>query len=147
MSMYKKGVEIYIAPTADTREEWTSTMQHIALEGRCFVLGCNQYFTKSMYPKKYLSLVKDEPENMCRGGSVIVSPLGKIIAGPLFDKSGALIADINLEEINLSKLDFDVIGHYSRNDIFQFSVLNQPEMKNEKRFRTKSVQNKGFNSK
>ncbi len=147
MSMYKKGVEIYIAPTADAREEWTSTMQHIALEGRCFVLGCNQYFTKSMYPKKYLSLVKDEPENMCRGGSVIVSPLGKIIAGPLFDKSGALIADINLEEINLSKLDFDVIGHYSRNDIFQFSVLNQPEMKNEKRFRTKSVQNKGFNSK
>lgn len=147
MSMYKKGVEIYIAPTADAREEWTSTMQHIALEGRCFVLGCNQYFTKSMYPKKYLSLVKDEPENMCRGGSVIVSPLGKIIAGPLFDKSGALIAEINLEEINLSKLDFDVIGHYSRNDIFQFSVLNQPEMKEEKHFRARSEYEPKINSK
>ena len=147
MSMYKKGVEIYIAPTADAREEWTSTMQHIALEGRCFVLGCNQYFTKSMYPKKYLSLVKDEPENMCRGGSVIVSPLGKIIAGPLFDKSGALIAEINLEEINLSKLDFDVIGHYSRNDIFKFSVLNQPEMKDEKHYREKPVHKSKINSK
>ena len=138
MSMYKKGVEIYIAPTADSRNEWTSTMKHIALEGRCFVLGCNQYFTKSMYPKKYQSLVKDDPENICRGGSVIVSPLGKIIAGPLFDKSGALIAELNLEEINLSKLYFDVIGHYSRNDIFQFNILNQPDMKKEKPLTTKN---------
>lgn len=132
MSMYKKGVEIYIAPTADAREEWISTMQHIALEGRCFVLGCNQFFTKSMYPDTYQYLVQDEPENMCRGGSVIFSPLGKKIAGPLFDKAGALIAEIDLEELHLSKLDFDVNGHYSRNDIFQFKVLNQPEMGKEK---------------
>ena len=132
ISMYKKGVEIYIAPTADSREEWTSTMQHIALEGRCFVLGCNQFFTKSMYPDKYQHLVQDEPENMCRGGSVIFSPLGKKIAGPLFDKAGALVAEIDLEEINFSKLDFDVIGHYSRDDIFQFNVLNQPEIGQEK---------------
>lgn len=132
ISMYKKGVEIYIAPTADSREEWTSTMQHIALEGRCFVLGCNQFFTKSMYPDKYQHLLEDEPENMCRGGSVIFSPLGKKIAGPLFDKAGALVAEIDLEEINFSKLDFDVIGHYSRDDIFQFNVLNQPETGQEK---------------
>ena len=132
MSMYKKGVEIYIAPTADSREEWTSTMRHIALEGRCFVLGCNQYFTKSMYPDKYQHLVQDEPEDMCRGGSIIVSPMGQVIAGPLFDKSGALIAELDLEEINLSKLDFDVIGHYSRNDIFTFNALNQPEIIKEK---------------
>ena len=132
MSMYKKGVEIYIAPTADAREEWAGTMQHIALEGRCFVLGCNQYFTKSMYPKKYQHLVKEESEEMSRGGSVIVSPMGKILAGPLFDKAGALIAELDLEEINQSKLDFDVIGHYSRDDIFQLDILNQPEMKEEK---------------
>lgn len=132
MAMYNKGVEIYIAPTADARDEWTATMQHIALEGRCFVLGCNQYFTKSMYPDTYQHLVEDEPENMCRGGSVIFSPLGKKIAGPLFDKAGAVIAEIDLEEIHFSKLDFDVNGHYSRNDIFQFKVLNQPEMGKEK---------------
>ncbi len=131
MSMYKKGVEIYIAPTADAREEWTSTMQHIALEGRCFVLGCNQFFTKSMYPEKFKELVKDESEDMCRGGSVIVSPLGKILAGPLFDKAGALVAEIDLNEINSSKLDFDVIGHYARDDIFRLTVINQPEIKKE----------------
>ncbi|MDF4203086.1 carbon-nitrogen hydrolase family protein [Maribacter sp. SA7] len=132
MAMYQKGVEIYIAPTADSREEWTSTMKHIALEGRCFVLGCNQFYTKSMYPEKYQHLVENEPENLCRGGSVIVSPLGKIIAGPLFDETGALVAEIELDEIINAKLDFDVIGHYSRNDIFEFNAVNQPDMKVEK---------------
>ncbi|MEP2239156.1 MAG: carbon-nitrogen hydrolase family protein [Maribacter sp.] len=132
MAMYQKNVEIYIAPTADSREEWTSTMKHIALEGRCFVLGCNQFYTKSMYPEKYQHLVENEPENLCRGGSVIVSPLGKVIAGPLFDEAGALIAEIDLDEIVNAKLDFDVIGHYSRNDIFEFNTVNQPDMKIEK---------------
>ncbi len=131
MAMYKQTVEIYIAPTADCRENWTSTMIHIALEGRCFVLGCNQFFTKSMYPEQFKTLVEQEPELMCRGGSIIISPLGKIIAGPFYDKAGALITEIDLEEIALSKLDFDVVGHYSRDDIFDFRVLNQPEMKKE----------------
>ncbi len=131
MSMYQKGVEIYIAPTADSREQWTATMKHIALEGRCFVLGCNQFYTKSMYPQKYQPLVENEPEDICRGGSIIVSPLGEIIAGPLFNESGVLITELDLEEINHSKLDFDVIGHYARNDIFQLDVKNQPETKEE----------------
>lgn len=132
MSMFEKGVEIYIAPTADSRKEWTSTMQHIALEGRCFVLGCNQFFTKSMYPDEYQSLLENEPENLCPGGSVIVSPLGKITAGPLFDKPGTVIADLELEQITMSKLDLDVAGHYSRDDIFRFEVENQPDIKKEK---------------
>jgi len=131
MSMYLKGIEIYIAPTADSREQWTATMQQIALEGRCFVLGCNQYMTTSMYPEKYKSEVANQPENFCPGGSVIVSPLGKIIEGPLFDKAGVLIAELDLEDIKRSKLDFDVIGHYARNDIFEFKVNGQPNIKKE----------------
>ena len=138
MAMYNKGVQIYIAPTADSRNEWTSTMQHIALEGRCFVLGCNQYFSKSLYPQKYREFAANEPEALCPGGSVIVSPLGKIIAGPLFDKAGALIADLDLDEVHQSKLDFDVIGHYSRNDIFKLSVVDQPETINEKTLKSVS---------
>ena len=126
MSMYQKGVEIYIAPTADSRNEWTTTMKHIALEGRCFVLGCNQYYTKSMYPKKYRHLVQNEPEDMCLGGSIIVSPLGEVIQGPLFGEAGAFVADLDLEEVQKSKLDFDVIGHYARNDIFELKVNGQP---------------------
>jgi len=131
MSMYLKGVEIYIAPTADSREQWTATMQQIALEGRCFVLGCNQYMTTSMYPEKYKNEVANQPENFCPGGSVIVSPLGKIIEGPLFDKAGVLVAELDLEDIKRSKLDFDVIGHYARNDIFEFKANGQPDLKKE----------------
>lgn len=127
VAMYSKGVEIYIAPTADAREEWTSTMQHIALEGRCFVLACNQFFTKSMYPEKYRQLLSDEPEIVCKGGSLIVSPTGKIIAGPLYDKAGVITATINIKEVQRNKLDFDVIGHYARNDIFQFKANGQPD--------------------
>ncbi|MFT6336071.1 MAG: nitrilase [Saprospiraceae bacterium] len=131
LSMYKKGVQIYIAPTADSRDEWSSTMKHIALEGRCFVLGCNQYFTKSMYPDEYQHLVKDEEEEMCTGGSMIVSPLGKILADPVFGKSSVIKAEINLDDVTRSKLDFDANGHYTRDDIFNYSVNGQPEIKKE----------------
>lgn len=131
MSMYQKGVEIYIAPTADSREEWTATMKHIALEGRCFVLGCNQYYTKSMYPEKYQHLVENEPENCCPGGSVIVSPLGKVIEGPLWDEAGALVTELDLRAVQQSKLDFDVIGHYAREDIFELKINGQPQTKKE----------------
>lgn len=128
MSMYQKGIEIYLAPTADARPSWTDTMKHIALEGRCYVLGCNQFFTKADYPDKYKSLVEEEPEMLSAGGSIIVAPSGEVIAGPLFGKEGVLTAELDLGEISKYKMDFDVIGHYSRNDIFNFKVSNQPEM-------------------
>lgn len=131
MALYQKGVQIYLAPTADSRETWISTMQHIALEGRCFVLGCNQYFTRSMYPDELQPFVRIEEEEICPGGSVIVSPLGKIIAGPLLNQVGVLTAELDFEEIIMSKLDFDPVGHYNRKDIFDFKVNNQLEVINE----------------
>jgi len=130
MAMYQQGVEIYIAPTADSRDGWIATMQHIALEGRCFVLACNQYVERSFYPEKYRKELKEQAVES-RGGSVIVSPLGEILAGPLFDQSGVLFATLDLEEVIASKLDFDVIGHYNRPDIFHFEVRNQPKLKKE----------------
>jgi nitrilase len=132
MAMYRKGVEIYVAPTADSRDGWTSTLRHIALEGRCFVLGCNQYVTKAMYPSAYQPLLAEAPEPFCRGGSAIVSPMGELLAGPLFDTAGALIAVLDLGEIIPSKLDFDVNGHYSRDDIFRFAIPDQPDTAKEK---------------
>jgi nitrilase len=88
MAMYNQGVDVYLAPTADAREAWQATMVHIACEGRCFVLGCNQFVTKSMYPAglEGIEELADQPEVLCRGGSVIVSPLGRVLAGPLYDQ-------------------------------------------------------------
>ncbi len=129
MAMYQQGVEIYLAPTADSRESWQSTMQHIALEGRCFVLAANQYVKKSDYPVEYQADLIDEPEVMCAGGSVIVSPMGEVLAGPLWHQEGLLVAEIDFSVLAKSKLDFDVIGHYSRPDVFEFKVNKQPEMR------------------
>ena len=126
-AMYQQGVEIYLAPTADSRDVWQATLVHIALEGRCFVLGCNQFVTKAMYPTDlpcYHELA-NQPEVMCHGGSAIVSPLGQVLAGPLFDQEGILYADLSLEQIAQSKFDFDVVGHYARPDVFQLRVNNQ----------------------
>ncbi len=128
MALYGKGVELYLAPTADSRDTWQSTMKHIALEGRCFVLGCNQFVTKSMYPTDLDGLddLASQPEIMCRGGSVIISPLGDVLAGPLFDQEGMLFADLDLAQIAQSKFDFDVTGHYARPDVFQLIVNEKP---------------------
>lgn len=128
MAMYQRGIEIYLAPTADSRESWQSTMQHIALEGRCFVLACNQFVRKSDYPESYQEVLADEPDIMSTGGSVIISPLGEILAGPLWNAEGLLTAELDFSTLAKSKLDFDVVGHYSRNDVFKLEVVGQPEM-------------------
>lgn len=127
MSMYGKGVEIYLAPTADARPSWQATMQHIALEGRCFVLACNQFVRKSAYPDRYLAELAAEPEIMCPGGSVIYAPTGELIAGPLWNEEGLLIGDLDFSLLAKSKLDFDCVGHYSRPDVFNPTINGQPE--------------------
>lgn len=119
-ALYEGAMDIHLAPTADSRDSWKSSMIHIALEGRCFVLSCNQFVKKDMYPQRFMSDLKDEDDIMCRGGSMVVSPLGEIIAGPLYDKAGILMADLDLGLIPKSRLDFEVSGHYSRPDIFHF---------------------------
>ena len=128
MAIYAKGVEIYTAPTADSRDVWQASMRHIACEGRCFVLGCNQFVTRSMYPADLPGVadLETQPEIMCRGGSVIISPLGEVLAGPLFDQEGILYADLDMGEVARSKLDLDVVGHYARPDIFDLRVNESP---------------------
>jgi len=124
MAMYSKGVELYLAPTADARDTWQATLRHIACEGRCFVLGCNQFVTKAMYPADLdgLEELANQPEVMCRGGSAIISPLGEVLAGPLYDQEGTLFAELDLAELVRGKFDFDVVGHYARPDVFQLIV-------------------------
>lgn len=123
-TMYQKGVSIYLAPTADSREEWQCTMRHIALEGRCFVIGCNQYVTKDMYPTdfNYQSDVDNYPGKFCPGGSCIVDPFGQYVVGPVWAKEDILYADLDLDAVPLSRMDFDPTGHYARNDVFELIV-------------------------
>jgi len=118
----------HLAPTADSRDSWHATLRHVALEGCCFVLGCNQFVTKDMYPPDLAGIddLADQPEIVCRGGSAIISPLGDVWAGPLYDREGTLFADLDLAEVTRGKFDFDVVGHYARPDIFQLIVNERP---------------------
>jgi nitrilase len=128
MAMYAKGVDIYLAPTADARDSWQSTLRHIACEGRCFVLGCNQFVTKDMYPQQIRDSgeLDDQPDVICRGGSAIVSPMGEVLAEPLFGQEGMLVKEIDLAEVVRARYDFDVVGHYSRPDVFRLIVNEKP---------------------
>jgi nitrilase len=127
MALYGKGIEIYLAPTADARDTWQATLRHIACEGRCFVLGCNQFVSKSMYPPDLPGIadLADQPEVLCRGGSAVISPLGEVLAGPLYDAEGILYAELDMGEIVRSRFDFDVVGHYARPDVLQLRVDGQ----------------------
>lgn len=129
MAMYDKGVDIYVAPTADARDSWQATLKHIACEGRCFVIGANQYTTKSSYPVDlagYADLA-EEPDELCRGGSAIVDPLGEYIHGPLYHREGLLVATLDMTRIEEARFDFDVTGHYARPDVFTLEVNEDPQ--------------------
>jgi nitrilase len=123
MAMYNKGIQLYCAPTADDRPTWPSTMQHVAMEGRCFVLSCNQYTIRGDFPENYDAIQGTDPATVIsRGGSCIVSPLGQFLAGPDFDGENILTAELDMDDIVRGKYDFDVTGHYARPDIFKLLV-------------------------
>lgn len=122
-AMYGQRIQVYCAPTADPRPIWLPSMQHIAAEGRCFVLSTNQFATRADYPSDYISALPDDPTAIvCRGGTCIVDPFGTVLAGPLWDKEGIITAEIDLKQIARGQFDFDPVGHYSRPDIFSLSV-------------------------
>ena len=127
-AMYAKGIEIYCAPTADARDSWAASMRHIAIEGRCFVLSCNQFNRRRDFPDDYDAVYGDDPEAVVtRGGSCIVDPFGNFLAGPNREDEAILIAEIDRCQIIRGKFDLDVVGHYARPDIFQLHVDEQPK--------------------
>jgi nitrilase len=128
MAMYAKGVSIWCAPTVDDRDVWLATMRHIAVEGRCFVLSACQFLRRSQCPEDYQAIQGNEPDTvLIAGGSVIVSPLGDILKGPLRGEEGLLVSEYDEKDVIRGKYDLDVVGHYSRPDVFHLSVDETPK--------------------
>jgi len=128
MTMYDKGVSLYCAPTADDRDSWASSMRHVAMEGRCFVLSACQYLTRADFPQGMRNLISDDQDHvLMRGGSLIVSPLGEVLAGPDFNGETILCAELDMDDVLRGKFDFDVAGHYARTDVFKLVVEERPQ--------------------
>ncbi|MFJ9517971.1 nitrilase-related carbon-nitrogen hydrolase [Kitasatospora sp. NPDC101801] len=122
-AMYAKGVDLWCAPTVDDRDAWQATMRHVALEGRCFVLSAGQYLRRDNLPADLTAGGEDPPDTvLIGGGSVIVSPLGEVLAGPLRDGEGILTAELDLDDLARARFDFDSVGHYARPDVFTLHV-------------------------
>jgi nitrilase len=127
-AMYAWGVQIYVAATWDSSDGWVGTLQHIAREGRCVVIGCciamtrgqipARFAFKSLYPKS-----KTPDDEWVNGGnSAIVAPSGKILAGPALNEETILYAQINPAELREAKFSLDAAGHYARPDVFQLTI-------------------------
>lgn len=124
-AMYAKGVEIWCAPTVDERDIWRSSMRHIAHEGRCFVISaCQVQPSPASLGVPVAHWDRDRP--LIGGGSMIVGPLGDVLAGPLEHSTGLLTAEIDLDALIEARYDLDVVGHYSRPDIFSLHVDETP---------------------
>ncbi|WP_420110398.1 carbon-nitrogen hydrolase family protein, partial [Mycolicibacter arupensis] len=122
LATYQQGVQLWCAPTVDDRDIWQSTMRHIAYEGRCFVLSACQYLSTADLPQSYQNQDPQQSVHLIRGGSVIVSPLGEVLAGPVYGAEGLLVADLDLDDQIRGKYDLDVTGHYARPDVFTLTV-------------------------
>lgn len=129
-ALYSQSIEIYIAPTYDSGDGWIGSMQHIAREGCCWVVGCGNLTQGSDFPDdlpEKTNLYPDADEWVNPGDSVVVAPGGEIVAGPMNREAGILYHTLDLEKAAIAKRALDVTGHYSRPDIFQLQVNTQAQ--------------------
>ena len=129
-ALYAQGVEIYIAPTYDSGDAWIGSLQHIAREGRCWVVGSGSLIRGSDIPADFPDrerLYPDQDEWVNGGDSVVIAPGGDIVAGPLRQEEGILYCEVDTARAAEAKRALDVVGHYSRPDIFQLHVDTRPQ--------------------
>ena len=124
VALYQKGVTLLISCNTNDNPEWQATIQHIALEGRCYYINCDQFFTRAMYPSDLNASdeVAKLPDIVCRGGSCIIDPYGHYVTEPVWDKEEIIYADLDMDKVPASRMEFDACGHYSRPDVLKLIV-------------------------
>lgn len=128
-ALYQKGITIYISCNTNDNEEWQHTIRHIALEGRCYFINADQYFTKDIYPSDLhepaIEEIKRLPETVCRGGSCVIDPYGHSLHEPVWDREAILYEELDMRKVSASKMEFDPVGHYARNDVLKLTVKEE----------------------
>lgn len=123
-ALYEKGVTLYISPNTNDNPEWQSTIRHIAIEGRCYFINCDMIITKSGYPETESASneIARLPELVCRGGSCVIDPYGHEASETLWDEEGVIYAELDMQKVPASRMEFDACGHYSRPDVLELRV-------------------------
>jgi nitrilase len=124
-ALYGQNIDIYVAPTWDSGETWLATMQHIAREGGCWVIGCATALEVSDIPTDiphYDELFPNKNEWVNPGDAVVYKPFGRVHAGPMHKEKGLLVTDIDVDAARASRRKFDAAGHYARPDVFSLTV-------------------------
>jgi len=129
-ALYSQGIEIYIAPTYDSGDGWIGTLQHIAREGCCWVVGSGVVLKNSDIPEDFPEkdqLYPDTEEWINPGDSVVIAPGGEIVSGPMHKETGLLYAEVDVSCVGIARRAMDIVGHYARPDIFTLHVNTQPQ--------------------
>lgn len=127
VALYQKGVTIYISPNTNDNEEWQNTIRHIAIEGHCYFINCDMYFTRGMYPETFGAAeeIAKLPETVCRGGSCIIDPYGHAVTETIWDQEGIIYATLDMQKVPASRMEHDVCGHYARPDVLKLEVRDE----------------------
>lgn len=124
VALYEKGTSIYLAPNTNDNPEWFDTIRHIAIEGHCYVVNVDQYVRKEAYPQDLLAQdeVQKLSDSVIRGGSCVVDPYGHYVNEPVWDKEEIIYAELDMEAVSSSRMEFDGVGHYSRPDVLKLKI-------------------------
>lgn len=128
--MHDAGEEIHVAAWPGVHDLHQLASRHYAFEGRCFVVAVGQLLrVRDLPPELPVRADKagDPDALLYRGGSAVIAPGGRYLAGPVFDEETVVIADCDLSEIVGESLTLDVSGHYSRPDLFDLRFRPVPE--------------------
>ncbi|MDO4177596.1 MAG: carbon-nitrogen hydrolase family protein [Phascolarctobacterium sp.] len=127
VALYQKGISIYISPNTNDNKEWQDTIRHIAIEGHCYFINCDMYFTKKDYPETFSAAAEIAalPEIVCRGGSCVIDPKGHAVSETIWDKEEIIFATLDMQMVPASKMEHDVCGHYARTDVLQLNVVEK----------------------
>ena len=123
-ALYEKGITIYISPNTNDNPEWQHTIRHIAIEGHCYFVNADLFFRRSAYPETGSGAeeISHLPDIVCRGGSCVIDPFGHEVTDPVWDKEAILYANLDMQKVPASRMEFDVCGHYARPDVLQLTV-------------------------
>ena len=124
VALYQKGITIYISPNTNDNPEWQATIQHIAIEGKCYFINADMLVRKSSYPTDLneQDAVDRLPDMVCRGGSCIIDPYGHYLTEPVWDEETIIYADLDMTLPAACKMEHDAVGHYARPDVLKLIV-------------------------